>query len=222
MFLEIKNVLTEPELARLRELAATLNFVDGRVTNPGATHKRNLQIDQNDPTVAEPGEIVRNALFRNPELREFAFPVRLARPTLSKYQPGMQYGKHVDAALFPAKPNPMRSDVSCTVFISELSEYEGGELTIHLGHKTLQHRGESGSAVFYPSTTVHEVMPVTGGERLVAVAWMQSYIKDPQQRELLHYAYQLTHRLGPGMDEESRMQLEALRTNLFRMWSEVS
>ena len=147
MFLKISDVLTAQELARLRQLAATLKFVDGRATNAGNESKNNLQLDQNDPSVAEPGEIVRNALFRNAELREFAFPVRLARPTLSRYDEGMKYGKHVDAALFPSQPNPMRSDVSCTVFISDPSDYDGGQLTIHLGDQSLELRGEAGSAV---------------------------------------------------------------------------
>lgn len=163
---------------------------------------------------------MRNALFRNPALRAFAFPVRLARPTLSKYQPGMHYGKHTDAAIFPSQPTPMRSDVSCTVFVSDPTDYEGGELTVYLGDREISLRGAAGSAVLYPSTSIHEVKPVTSGERLVAVAWMQSCVADPMQRQML-YALGRVAVQGQALTKEARVDLEFVRTNLTRMWSDL-
>jgi PKHD-type hydroxylase len=162
MIRHIRNVLTADELARLQSLAKVVRFVDGRMTNPDTTVKNNLQVPQNDPLATEPGVLVRDALMRHAELRAFAFPKQMARPTMVRYEPGMNYGWHVDEALFPSNP-PMRSDLSCTVFLSPREEYDGGELVIELGQQALSFKGEAGDAIMYPSTTIHQVTPVTRG-----------------------------------------------------------
>lgn len=222
MLNQLKGVLTNEELARLRALAARLQFVDGRVTNPNSTVKNNLQIPQNDPASDEPGLVVRAAIFRHPDIRAIAQPKQMARPTLAKYQPGMNYGAHVDEALFPSKPTMMRSDVSCTVFISAADEYEGGELVIDSGAGEVVIKGEAGDAVLYPSNTVHRVNPVIEGERLVAITWFQSMVRDPGQREILYRLHQVLAEMHAAGDRsERRVQLEAIRTNLLRMWAEL-
>lgn len=219
MIYTLEAVLTEPEIARLRDLASRLEFVDGRATNKSHGAKRNLQISHQDPGSAEPGELVRQAIFRNVDVRQFAFPKTLARPTLSKYEVGMEYGAHVDEALFPSQPEPMRSDISCTVFISDPATYEGGELDIEWGTDRHRYKLSAGSAVFYPSTTIHRVLPVTRGERLVAVAWIESQIADAHQRELLRQTGELAARLPSQGDQRVRVLAESLRTNLYRLWS---
>ncbi len=221
LFLDSPDVLNARELTRMRELASSLQFIDGTATNRGIRSKNNLQIDQNDPETQEPGLLVRAALFRSVALQEFAFPKILARPTLSKYQPGMKYGRHVDAPLFPSQPSPMRSDLSCTVFISEPEDYEGGELVIHLGDHTCEFKCPAGHALVYASTTVHEVRPVTAGERLVAISWMQSYIPDASHRETLVRLQNVINSEHRTMSAESLMELEAAKANLYRMWATV-
>ncbi len=221
MFYQIKGVLTPAEIEHLRKLATEVRFVDGRATNRGSRVKNNLQVPQNDPHSAEPGQVVRNAIFRNAEIRAMTFPKTLARPTLSRYEPGMHYGRHVDESLFPSTPNPMRSDVSCTVFISDPADYDGGELEIEVGSGTVAFKLEPGAAVIYPSTTIHQVRPVARGERLVAVAWIHSYIADAAKRQILYQINQLiASRSGEG-DAAARVQMEAIKNNLFRMWAEV-
>ena len=221
MFYQIDAVLTLAEIEHLRKLAEEVKFVDGRATNQGSRVKNNLQVPQNDPQSAAPGQVVRNAIFRNAEVRAAAFPKTLARPTLSRYEPGMHYGRHVDESLFPSTPSPMRSDVSCTVFISDPSEYAGGELEIEVGSGTVSFKLAAGAAVLYPSTTIHQVKPVTSGSRLVAVTWIHSYIKDAAKRQILYQVNQLINSRAGAIDDATRVQMEAIRTNLFRMWAEV-
>ena len=221
MIRQIRNVLTRDELARLQSLAQVVRFVDGRMTNPDTTVKNNLQVPQNDPLATEPGVLVRDALMRHPELRAFAFPKQMARPTMVRYEPGMNYGWHVDEALFPSNP-PMRSDLSCTVFLSPREDYDGGELVIELGQQTLSFKGDAGDAILYPSTTIHQVTPVTRGARLVAITWLQSFIADAARRELLLQVDELrTQEMASRRDARALVLLESLRTNLFRMWSDT-
>lgn len=99
---------------------------------------------------------------------------------LCKYQPSASYGRNPDSAFLPMQPAPLRSDVSCGVFIAALPPptYEGGELTIHLGSRPIAIKGAAGSVVVDPSTTIHEVHPVRAGERIVTITLIQSQILD--------------------------------------------
>ncbi|HET9484441.1 MAG TPA: Fe2+-dependent dioxygenase [Xanthomonadales bacterium] len=221
MIRHIRNVLRPEELSRLQSLAKVVRFVDGRMTNPETSVKNNLQVPQNDPLATEPGVLVRDALMRHAELRAFALPKQMARPTMARYEPGMNYGWHVDEALFPSNP-PMRSDLSCTVWLSPPDGYDGGELVIELGQQTLSFKGEAGDAILYPSTTIHQVTPVTRGERIVAITWLQSWIADAARRELLLQLDELRNaEMAERRDPRTLVLLESLRTNLFRMWSDT-
>lgn len=221
MIRHIRNVLRPEEVAQLHALAQRVRFVDGRATNPDSSVKHNQQVPQNDPAAGEPGLLIRDALFRHPEIRAFALPKQMARPTLARYEPGMSYGWHVDEALFPSNP-PMRSDLSCTVWLSAPDSYDGGELTIQLGEQQLAWKGAAGDAILYPSTTIHQVQPVTRGVRLVGITWIQSWVADGHRRELLLQldearGLELAQRKDPRMV----VLLESVRTNLFRMWSDT-
>ncbi|HEY5852183.1 MAG TPA: Fe2+-dependent dioxygenase [Lysobacter sp.] len=217
----MSNVLSNAELQAVRELLPQVRFGDGRVTNPDSSVKQNLQAPQEDPANARIAQIARDALMRFPELRVFAQPRTMARTTVVRYEPGMNYGWHVDEALFPSTP-PMRSDLSCTVFLNDPADYDGGELTIQLGAQELSYKLEPGSAILYPSTTIHRVTPVTRGVRLAAITWLQSWVADIGQRELLVQLEEARTLVVSGADRQ-RLQvlLESLRTNLFRMWADT-
>jgi len=219
MFLEIQNVLNPGEIERLRDVARSATFVDGKISNPHNQTKQNLQVDPRDSGFQESGRIVGQALQRNDEFARYTLPVRVATPLLCKYQPGMSYGKHPDAAFLPMQPTPLRSDVSCTVFISDPAAYEGGELTIHLGSRPIAIKGAAGSAVVYPSTTIHEVQPVRSGERLVAITFIQSQIIDEKKRDLLYTLNEVAALEGLTMKWENRILLEHVLHSLHRMWS---
>lgn len=219
MFLQIDNLLTEAEVASVLELAARTKFLSGRRSNPHNTTKDNSIQDPADPVGQQASQVVLAAIQRSEEARSFVWPRRIAVPQFLRYSPGMTYGAHVDAAFMSIGGQLLRSDVSCTVFINDPVGYEGGELSIHLGTETVRVRGKPGSAVFYPSTTLHQVPPVTSGERLVMITFIESQVPDQSQRDLLHTLNEVRALEGLKMEWRNRMQLEYVIANLLRMWS---
>jgi PKHD-type hydroxylase len=131
----------------------------------------------------------------------------------------MKYGPHTDAAFLPIGQTPLRSDVSCTIFIADPSTYVGGELVVYLGSEAVRIKGNPGQAVFYASTAVHEVVPVTAGERLVVITFIESQIPDQMQRDLLYTLGEVHALEGLKMDWRNRTQLTYVIENLQRMWS---
>ena len=219
MFLKIKNLLTDPECERLVALAGELKFVDGRVSNPANVSKQNLQADPADPKYAESVQIVGAAFARSREFGSFALPKRIAPPLLSRYEPGMKYGAHADAAIIQLQNVKLRSDLSCTVFIGDPASYEGGELAMVVGNQTLAFKGAPGEAIVYPSTLLHEVVPVKSGQRLVSITFIESLIPDVHQRTQIYELNEIAALEGGKMNWESRVRLDVVRQNLMRMWS---
>ncbi len=219
MFLKIKNLLNSEECERLVALAGELKFVDGRVSNPANVSKQNLQADPADPNYAESVRIVTTALARSREFGSFALPKRVAPPLLCRYEPGMKYGAHADAAIIQLTHNKVRSDLSCTVFIAEPSSYEGGELAMVLGNQTLAFKGAPGEAIVYPSTLWHEVVPVRSGQRLVSITFIESHVADQHERMQVYELNEIAALEGTRMNPESRVRLDVVRQNLLRMWS---
>ena len=222
MFLELPDVLSADEVGQLRVIAATARFVDGRESNPHSTVKNNLQIQLNDPGHAEASRLMAAALQRCEAFRNYAMPKAVAPPMLAKYAPGMTYGLHSDAAFMPLAGRALRSDLSCTLFLADPGAYEGGALSIDLGARRVEIKGAAGSAVVYPSNTLHEVTPVTAGERLVGLTFIESQIRDPAKRELLYALDEVAALEGLTMRWENRTRLQFVRNNLRRMWGEAS
>jgi len=220
MFLEIKALLTPAEVARLTALSREVKFVEGRISNPANTSKDNLQADLGDPKYQESTDIVAAAFARSREFNDFAMPKRIAPPLLCRYEPGMKYGAHADAALIPLGGNPLRSDISCTVFIAEPSTYEGGELVTHLGTRPVVFKGDPGDAIVYPSTMLHEVKPVRSGQRLVSITFIESRIADEHRRNQLYELNEIGALEGLKMSWQNRVRLELVRQNLLRMWAD--
>jgi PKHD-type hydroxylase len=221
MFLELPDVLTPAEIARLHTLAANARFDPGRLSNPHSTVKNNLQIDHADPAHAEAATLMAAALQRSESFRNFAFLRVMAQPMLAKYVPGMNYGLHSDAAFLPVGPRPLRSDLSCTVFIADRAAYDGGELSVRLGGREVLFKGAAGSAVVYPSNTLHEVKAVQSGERLVGLTFIESRITNQTHRELIYELNEIAALEGFNMSWENRTRLQYVRNNLLRMWAEA-
>lgn len=219
MLLKIKNLLAAEECARLAALAGELKFVDGRVSNPANTSKQNLQADSADPRYAESVQVVAGAMARSREFSSFAIPKRVAPPLLCRYEPGMKYGSHADAAIIQLPTGKIRSDLSCTVFIGDPSSYEGGELAMVIGNQTLAFKGAAGEAIVYPSTLLHEVVPVRSGQRLVSITFIESHVADQHERMQVHELNEIAAIEGLRMNPESRVRLDVVRQNLLRMWS---
>ncbi len=219
MFLQIEKFLTTSEVQTLSELARQIKFIDGRRSNPHNVAKDSVISDPGDPLSQKVAQIGLAALTRSDEARNFVFPHRVALPSLCRYDVDMKYGAHVDAAFLPVGGEPLRSDVSCTMFITNPDAYEGGELLAHLGSEIVRIKGDAGAAVFYPSTTVHQVVPVRAGERLVMITFIESQIPDQLQRDMLYALGEVRALEGSKMDWRNRTQLAYVIENLHRMWS---
>jgi PKHD-type hydroxylase len=219
VFLTIKSLLTAPEIVRLSALGRELRFVNGRVSNPANQTKDNLQVDPSDPKYAESVQIVSAAFTRSREFMDFTMPKHVAPPLLCRYMPGMKYGAHADAALVYIGNARLRSDLSCTVFINEPSTYEGGELSLVLGNQAIAFKGAPGEAIVYPSTMLHEVVPVRSGERLVSITFIESFVADQHKRMQVYELNEIAALEGLSMKWETRVRLDVVRQNLLRMWA---
>jgi PKHD-type hydroxylase len=219
MILELLDVLSEAELGELRDLAARSTFIDGRASNVGFAEKLNLQADPNAASTAAAAKVVSAALMRTSRFAEFAFPKRMLPPMLTRYTVGMKYGPHADAALLASKTGPLRSDLSATIFLNDPAAYEGGELVLHMGARSLPMKSKAGGAIIYPSTTLHEVAPVRSGERLVAITFIESFIPEEADRDIVFEIGEISALEGENMHWANRMRLEVVRQNLTRRWS---
>ena len=224
MIVCIPDVLTAEEIKKLREEAAALPFVPGVETAGGRARrvKNNEQVSQKAEERKALHEIVIAALGRSKAFNRATLPKRIRPPLISRYRQGMAYGKHVDNALMGPKGGRERSDVSITVFISDVDEYDGGELIIHGAFGAQEVKLPSGSVVVYPSSSLHEVTEVTRGERLVAVTWAQSYVRDYRQREILAHLDQVKDKMNEIAEDAVETDLvHHAYANLLRMWAET-
>jgi PKHD-type hydroxylase len=218
MFRELE-ILSAAQVAELRAIAASANFVDGRISNPHSTVKQNLQL-HDEAAYSRSSQILIQALYGSEEFQNFAFPVGMLPPMLARYTNEMRYGPHADAAFLQLGNQALRSDLSCTIFLSDPASYEGGTLVIELGSRRLPFKGAPGTAVVYPSDMLHEVERVTAGERLVAITFIQSRIPDKFRRELLYDLNEVAALEGLGMKPENYARLQLVQANLLRHWGD--
>src|SRR3954447_2350345 len=216
----VLKILTDSEVAECRKIAAAAPFVDGRITNPHNQTKQNEQL-HDAQAYQKSSQLLLQAFGRSDEFREFAFPTLIAPPLITRYKPGMKYGAHADAAFIQLPGAMIRSDLSCTIFLNDPKDYEGGELHIRIGDAHLNFKLKPGEAILYPSDTLHEVVPVTKGERLVAITFIQSRIPDPFRRSLLFELNEVAALEGLKMDAENFGRLQLVQQNLLRHWSDM-
>jgi PKHD-type hydroxylase len=211
----ILQILTDAEVAECRRIAADAHFVDGRTSNPHSSAKHNEQT-----TSKEASELLKEALTRSSDFMQFALPVAIALPMLARYKPGMNYGAHADSAFIPLPGGIIRSDLSCTIFLSDPADYDGGELQVGAGDADYAFKLKPGEAVLYPSGTLHQVQPVTRGERLVAITFVQSRVQDPFRRNTLVELGTVGALEGAKMEPQNRARLQLIQQNLLRHWAD--
>lgn len=216
----IIDLLSPAEIAECREIAAGATFIDGKVSNPHNKAKQNEQLHEQS-AYQRSAKIIIDAMSRSAEFLEFVFPAQIAPPLLTRYKPGMRYGAHADSAYLPLPGGTLRSDISCTVFLNEPESYEGGSLHVRLGDADLRFKLNPGQAILYPSNTLHEVEPVTKGERLVAITFIQSRVPDPFKRATLFELNEIAALEGNNMDPENFGRLQLVQMNLLRHWGEM-
>lgn len=218
MFKELQ-ILSVAQVMELRGIAAAAKFVDGRISNPHSKVKENLQL-HDEAAYNRSSQMLTQALYANEDFQNFAFPVAMLPPMMCRYTSAMRYGAHADAAFLQLGAQSLRSDLSCTIFLSDPAGYEGGALTITLGSRTASFKGTPGTAVVYPSDMLHEVERVTSGERLVAITFIQSRIADNFRRELLYDLNEVAALEGLGMKPENYARLQLVQANLLRHWGD--
>lgn len=228
MLLHIPEVLTRDELAQLRRELASAQWTDGRETvgHQGAQVKHNEQLPDASPLKAQMGRIVLAALERNHLFFSAALPAKILPPRFNRYASGGTYGFHVDGAVmrigFAEQREHLRSDIACTLFLSEPEEYDGGELIVADTYGEHEVKLPAGDMIVYPSSSLHKVAPVTGGARLASFFWVQSMVRDAAQRRTLFEIDAALARLRQtGADGEAVLQLTGVYHNLLRLWAEV-
>ena len=225
MILSIAAVDSPETLAELRAGLDALRWRDGRET-AGATAravKRNEQAVMSDAAGKALVTKLTPIIADNPVLKAAARPRRISPLMISRTENEGHYGAHVDNALMDTGAARMRTDLSFTLFLTDPETYEGGELVVHAAGLTQAIKGQAGELVLYPSSSIHEVRPVTRGTRIVCVGWIESLIRDAAQRELLFDLENLRVSLRAGMPQGSAelLTLDKTIANLLRMWGEV-
>ncbi|NER96905.1 MAG: Fe2+-dependent dioxygenase [Symploca sp. SIO1B1] len=223
MILSIAKVLTPEELNLITERLDATDFIDGKTTAGWHARvvKHNTQLANQATYAQDLKDLVKKALWRN-QLFQIAVQPKVIHSILfSRYEEGMSYGRHVDNALM-GNQNKLRSDVSLTVFLSEPSTYGGGELVLETIEGEQAIKLEAGDAIVYPSSFLHRVEPVTEGIRLVAVAWVQSLVRDPQDREILFDLDTVRRAIFHKDGKTTEFDLISKSySNLLRKWGDV-
>jgi PKHD-type hydroxylase len=223
MILTLPNVLTPEELAEMRAIFARAVFEPGAATAGwGAKEaKHNLQMKQDTAEARRAQEIVTRAVVRSGDFAAAVRPKAMRPALFNRYEAGMTYGNHVDDALM-GFPQPLRTDVSFTLFISDPAEYDGGELVVVGTHEERAFKLAAGSIFLYPASTLHRVDPVTRGVRQAAVSWVQSFIRDPMQREILYDLELVRRSMFQRSGKTAELdRLSKCHVNLIRLWTEV-
>lgn len=226
MMLHIPDVLTRQQVTAIRTAIDAADWVDGRATagSQGARVKRNRQLPEDSPVALEQGRTIEQALAANALYFSAALPARTMSPLFNRYADSETYGLHVDGAArrLPGAQQWMRTDVSCTLFLCDPEDYDGGELVVVDTYGTHEVKLPAGDLILYPSTSLHRVEPVTRGERVCAFFWTQSMVRDDTRRAMLFEMDQTIQRLREKLGEtDETLSLAGQYHNLLRMWAET-
>ena len=225
MLLHIENLLDGAAVERIRAKLAAAEWIDGRETvgPQGALVKRNQQLPDASPLRAELGREVLAACARHPQFHAATLPVKILPPRFNRYSGGGTYGAHVDGAVMAlADGSQLRSDIACTVFLSEPESYDGGELIVDDTYGEHEVKLPAGDAIVYPASSLHRVEPVTCGARVAAFFWIQSLVRDEaQRRTLLQLDTAIRQLTAGGADVDAVKQLTGVYHNLLRQWAQT-
>ncbi len=236
MLLHVPEILSAAQVDFCRRKLKSAAWADGRITagHQSALAKHNLQLAETDPLAQELGALVLDGLNRNTTFFAGALPRRIFPPLFNCYRGGQSFGYHVDNAVrydrSGATPEPLRTDLSATLFLSAPDEYDGGELVIEDSFGTHDVKLPAGDLLLYPASSVHRVMPVTRGARFASFFWIQSMVRDDGERRLLFdldVAIQSLSAGGSGAEtlasgqNAALLRLTGVYHNLLRRWADV-
>jgi len=226
MLVRIPNVLTIEQVAECRRILDLADWTDGRATagHQSIRVKDNEQLTETDPTARRLGDIILTALERHPLFVSAALPLKVVPPLFNRYRGGQTYGSHIDGAVRPVvgTPHRVRTDLSATLFLTAPEDYDGGELVVEDLFGAQRVKLPAGDLVLYPGSSLHRVEPVTRGTRVSSFFWIQSMIRDNEQRRILFEMdgaiQQLTH---SAPDQAPVVTLTNLYHNLLRQWADT-
>lgn len=228
MLLHIPDVLTADQVAHARARLDAASWADGRVTAgyQSSKTKDNAQLPEDSAEARELGALVLDALARNSTFFSAALPRRIYPPLFNRYAGGQSFGFHVDNAVRYDRSrggaDPVRTDLSATLFLSAPEDYDGGELVIEDTYGTQQVKLPAGHLVLYPGTSLHRVTPVARGARIASFFWIQSLLREDAQRRLMFDLDVSIRTLTRDVPEHpSLVQLTGVYHNLLRRWSET-
>lgn len=226
MMLHVPQVLTPEQVRQMRDALDREEWTDGRSTvgPQGALVKNNRQIAEDSAVGAHWGQLIVQALLKNPLFFSAALPLRFVPPLFNRYAVGETYGFHIDGAVrsVPGTQQRLRTDLSCTLFLSEPEDYDGGELEVMDTYGSHEAKLPAGDLLLYPASSLHRVHPVTRGERVCSFFWLQSLVRSDAQRALLFDMDQSIQRLRARVgDVDETLALTGNYHNLLRMWTEL-
>jgi len=226
MMLHIPEVLTPVQVADVRAKLTAADWVDGKATvgAQGARVKKNRQLSELSPVGLALGASILQALLKNSLFISAALPMRYMPPLFNRYEGGEHYGFHIDGSVraIPGSNLSLRTDLSCTLFLTEPEEYEGGELIVADTYGEHEVKLPAGDLILYPASSVHKVEPVTSGARISSFFWVQSMVADDGKRRLLFELDQNIQKLrGRLGDCEETISLTGHYHNLLRLWAQV-
>jgi PKHD-type hydroxylase len=226
MLLRIPQALNPEELQQVRGLLLAADWADGRITagDQSAGVKNNRQLPEDSAAAQQARQIVSVALARNPMFVTGALPKTVYPPLFNRYGGATNaFGNHIDNAVrtHAATARHVRTDISCTLFLSEPGSYDGGELVVNDTYGEQRVKFQAGDLVMYPGTSVHRVEPVTRGERLACFFWIESMVRRDDQRRLLYDLDMAILALRQGGDSAETVKLTGCYHNLLRMWADV-
>lgn len=224
--LHIPAVLSPQEVREFRSQLDAASWSDGRATvgTQGARVKHNQQLDPALPVAQALSRRILEKLRGNPQFFSAALPLRILPPLFNRYAGGGQYGLHVDGSVMSQRDTPqlLRSDLSATLFLCEPEEYDGGELVVKDTYGEHEARLPAGDLLLYPSTSLHQVLPVTRGARVCAFFWVQSMVREDARRTMLYELDQAIQSLRARLGEAGEcVSLTSHYHNLLRLWAEV-
>ena len=220
MLLNVEKLLGRSEVDRVRETLERAQFVDGTVSGKRAL-KRNLQANQANPEVSAASKACVGKMYQRHEVASYTIPKQIYL-IFNRYDVGMEYKDHMDAALMGDSQRPLRSDISFTIFLTDPEKYEGGEFVLQTPYGEQRIKRAAGDLMLYPSTMLHRVDPITSGSRWCAVGWIQSFVKDAEHRRLLFEMDKLRYRIAEDLPDSSYPEdFAQVHQNLLRMWAEV-
>lgn len=223
----IPNVLSKEQVQYFRNEMDKIEWVNGKVTagTLSATVKRNQQLPEDHPLTHHLSNIILEALGTHPLFLSAAIPLDIIPPLFNRYENQESFGFHVDNSIrrIRGTNERLRTDLSCTLFLSEPEEYEGGDLVVEDTYGYHEVKLPAGDMILYPSTSLHEVTAITSGCRIASFFWVQSMVRDDAERHILFNLDQTVQnlRMQLGDNHSEVIKLTNLYHNLMRKWAEL-